>query len=360
MRIGLDARLARQGLGMGTTIVALANGLARAGCEVVWFGDADRAPSGVAEAYSPPGPGFAGLDSARGKRLVSGSRVDLMHFPANTGWWSSGPVPSVLTVHDLIWASSAAVGRRPRQVIGHAYLRVAVPRSLRAADAVLTISDVTATAVWDAYRVRCEVIQHGVSDRWASAQPLASHRSPYVIAFSGRDPRKGTEIALSAWESLAAPGLRLVLLTGAGVPPALTRRLDAARSKGLIELLDYQPIDRLTELVAGALALIYPSRDEGFGLPVIEAMAAGVPVITGLAPVTLEVGGDAVLRLDRHDPVASAVAHLRRLLDDPTLRAAQADAGRRHAAQFTWERSVERHQHAYARVLDARRQFRRL
>ncbi|MGO9972085.1 MAG: glycosyltransferase family 4 protein [Solirubrobacteraceae bacterium] len=360
MRIGLDARLASQGLGIGTMIGALARGLTQAGCEVVWFGEPAGAPSEIAEAHRPPGPGFAGLDSPRGKRLVSRARVDLMHFPANTGWWSRGPVPSVLTVHDLIWASPSRAGRRPRQVVGHAYLRVAVPRSLRAADAVLSISDVTAAALWDHYGVRCEVIHHGVSDQWRNARPDPARDSPYVIAFAGRDPRKGTEITLAAWESLAVPGLRLVLLSGGGVSPALLPRLDAASSEGLIELLGYQPIERLTELVAGALALIYPSRDEGFGLPVIEAMAAGVPVITGLAPVTLEVGGDAVLRLDRHDPVASAVAHLRALLDDPALRAAQADAGRRHAAQFTWERSAERHLRAYARVLDASRQFRRL
>lgn len=351
MRIGLDARLADRGLGVSRLILALASLLPDAGQEVVWFGPAAHAPAGVAEVAAPPGPGFAGLDGPGGRRLAAALRIDVMHFPANAGWWSAGPTPSVLTVHDVIWARSLRHERTARQLLGHAYLRLAVPRALRHAAALAAPSRDAADAIAARYGSRPTVIPNGVSATWATATPDGSRDRPYLVAFCGRDPRKGTEIVLKAWRALEPDGIGLVLLAGAGVPDELAPEIKALAAERRIELLGYLEEPLLAAAVAGALALLYPSRDEGFGLPVLEAMAAGVPVITGLAPVTLEVAGDAAIRLDERDPAGSAAAAARRLLADRPLWEQLSVRGHARATEFTWARAVDAYTELYASVV---------
>jgi glycosyltransferase involved in cell wall biosynthesis len=351
MRIGLDGRLAGPGLGVATVIRALAIGVSGLGAEVVWFGDASLAPDSVWDAVPAPGPGFAGLDSFRGQRRVASSGVDVMHFAANSGWWRSGPVPHVVTVHDVIWSRRALRGHRPRQAVGHSYLRFAVPRTVRAAAGIVAPSEASADALRARYGVPARVIRNGVDERWRRKQATTGG-DPYLVAFSGRDPRKGIEIAFNAWKQVAWRGVRLVVLAGAGIPPRLEREIGHSQTGGRVEVLPYQPTERLVEIVASALALLYPSRDEGFGLPVAEAMAAGVPVITGLAPVTVEIGGDAILTLDPRDPVASAVRHVERLLNQTELRRILAERGRRRTAGLTWEAAVTQYQEMYLQALE--------
>jgi glycosyltransferase involved in cell wall biosynthesis len=350
MRIGIDARLAGPGLGVAGIIQALATGLPQLGLEVVWFGDPSLAPDAVAEVVRPPSPGFPGLDSRRGQKLVVERRLDLMHFAGNSGWWSSGPIPHVLTVHDVIWSHSARRGRSPRQSLGHTYLRFAVPRAIKGAAAVAVPSAAAAAALLRRYGANSLVIRNGIAETWRRRQtPI--NGDPYVVAFSARDPRKGTEIAVEASRHLASRGVKLVLLAGAGIPPRIADELARSQSAGRIEVLPYQAPDRLVDLVSGALAVLYPSRDEGFGLPVAEAMAAEVPVITGLAPVTLEIGGDAILALDARDPVRSAVRHVETLLDQPELRRSLGSRGRQRAAQFTWDSFLRGYRDLYHDVL---------
>lgn len=351
MRVGLDARLVGPGLGVAALIRALASGLSSRGIDVVWFGDVELAPDTVSEAVSVPAPGFVGLDSARGHAIATCLRLDLMHFAANSGWWRPGPIPHVLTIHDLMWRSRSVRGRHTRQIVGHGYLRWAAPRAIAGAAAVAVPSATTAAAVLAGYGARAEVIPNGVSDRWREPpNDVIGDGAPYVVAFAGRDPRKATEISLEAWARVADRGVRLVLLAGGGVPPGLKDRIAELGAGGRIELLPYLQPARLTGIVAGALALLYPSRDEGFGLPVAEAMAAGVPVITGLAAVTVEVGGDAILRIGPEDPVAAAAAHLHRLLDDADLRDRLATRGRARVAGLTWTAAVDRYCALYERV----------
>lgn len=345
MRVGLDARLAGPGLGVATLIQALARELPTRGLEVVWFGESTLAPDSVSAVVTPPRPGFAGLDSPLGHRCVERAHVDVMHFAANSGWWKSGPVPHIVTVHDLMWGQVMR-GRTARQLAGHSYLRFSVPRAIAGAAVVAAPSQITAAAVRRRYSAPARIIHNGVGDDWrrAASDP---HDPPYVVAFSGRDPRKATEVALDAWVRVAGSGVRLVLLAGAGIPRRLHSRIEALQATGGIDVLPYQPAARVIEIVAQALALLYPSADEGFGLPVAEAMAAGVPVITGRAAVTREIGGEAILTIGA-DPAADAARHLERLLREPELRRSLANRGRRRAEAFTWDRAISGYIQAYA------------
>ena len=109
---------------------------------------------------------------------------------------------------------------------------------------------------------------------------------------------------------------------------------------------------RLAALYAGASALVYPSLGEGFGLPVIEAMAAGLPVVTSASTACAEVGGAAALLVDPYD-VDAIRDGLARVLGDATLRANLAGAGRARAAEFTWDRTAEGTRAAYEKALES-------
>ncbi|HEX2232467.1 MAG TPA: glycosyltransferase family 1 protein [Thermoleophilaceae bacterium] len=350
MRVGFDARYASQGLGIGGFARELAARLAACdGLELVWFGPPQQAPRGSILARFGWRP-YPLLDTRAGHSAARSARVDVMHFTGNTGWTTRRALPTILTVHDLIFMDTTTSGRRLRQVVGHRYARRNVARAVDAADIVATPSEEVARKVRVRLRAaRVEIIPQGV-DAPPSVNAVASD-SPYVVAFAARDPRKETTLAVQAWAAARETGWNLKLLAGAGLPKDLPGHLLEDRGQPSIEVLPYLPRQELWTVVAGARALLYPSRDEGFGLPVLEAMTAGVPVITGLAPATMELAGEAAIMIDRRDPKASAAAALVRLAKDPALAAGLADRGRRRATDFSWERTAARYVQLYEEVL---------
>lgn len=352
LRIGLDARLAGRGLGIAQLIGNLAEQLAPL-AEVVWFGDPRGAPRGIAGVRPLGRLPYPALDSAYGRALASREGLDVFHFTANAGWTRPGPVPFVLTVHDLIFLDTTIRNRGLRQAVGHRYLRWNVPRAARRAAAVITVSQTSA----DELGTRLPGIR--VTEVIPNASDLSPMDSPdgntfdSALVFSAPDPRKGLELAYLGWVRAGRIPERLLVLGGVGVPERFHGLARKDLKSGRVTIRPYLERDRLHDALRRAGVLIYPSTHEGFGLPVLEAMAAGTPVISGLAPATLEVGGDAIARIDPKDPVRSIASQLQRMKSDPEWREQLRQAGLRRSGMYSWPKSAEKYLAVYEAVRDA-------
>jgi len=353
VRIGIDARLVGRGLGIAQFVTGLAGHLGDS-AELVWFGDPALAPRGASAVRTDRLPHPA-LDCAAARRTARRAGVDVMHFTANTGWTTRGSPPFVLTVHDLMFMDTPIGDRSIRQIVGHRYARQNVLNAMMAASDVATPSVASATEISRRSPLSRDpvVIPNGVDFQAATGEgTLGDAARGYALAFSGRDPRKGVDLAVAGWRAADRTPRQLWLLAGAGLPPGLEQDIAEEVAHGQIVVLPYVARQRLHEVLAGAAALIYPSRAEGFGLPVIEAMAAGVPVLTGLAPATREVGGDAIVRLEAESPVASIAAGLRLLASDADATARLVAAGRRRARSYSWSECARAYLDLYRAAAD--------
>lgn len=203
---------------------------------------------------------------------------------------------------------------------------------------------------------KVSVVHHGVDAETFAAVPVASlYRArlrygidgPYVLSVGGIEPRKNLVALVRAFAELR-PDAVLVIAGG----PVRWIPEEAGRLRAEVEALDpdvgrrvvltgYVSDGDRAALTAGAMAVAYPSRYEGFGLPVLEAMAAGVPVLTSSVSSLPEVAGDAAVLVDPTD-VSSIADGLQRLLADDALRERLREAGRARAATFTWQETARR------------------
>jgi glycosyltransferase involved in cell wall biosynthesis len=287
----------------------------------------------------------------------------------------------VVTVHDLTYL------RYPEMVTAaSARYRDLVPLALRRGATVCTPTAAVADEVAAAYRLppeRLVVTPLGVGPAWRTAAPpgaawLAGRGLPerYLLFVGNREPRKNLPALLAAYRELLAgrvPGGSGGLMGsppagrgsgGAGGPPGGLPPLVLVGPPGWGEALDlaglppeavrtpgYLPEDDLARVVAGAAALVYPSWYEGFGLPALEALACGTPVVAADLPALREVLGDQAELVPPGDATALADA-VARVLDDPGGEPARA-ARRARAAAFTWAACARATLSAYHRALEA-------
>ena len=179
----------------------------------------------------------------------------------------------------------------------------------------------------------------------ASSAPAGLPPGSYALSVGTLEPRKNLETLLEAWRALRRrrPGhVPPLVLSGAfgWKTEDLRARVAAARAEGWLHHLGYVDEAALGALYRGARLFVFPSRYEGFGLPVLEALAAGVPVVASDLPVVREVAAEAALYAPPTE-VEAWVRQVERLLDDPDLARRLAQAGRERAARFTWEAAAE-------------------
>jgi glycosyltransferase involved in cell wall biosynthesis len=403
VRVGLDATpLLGPRTGVGRYVAGLAGALATlAGPEpeelalipFTWRGTGDL------PAAAPSGPRVRVGRRRAPARLLQAAWSRLPWPPVE---WLAGPVDvfhatnftapptsraaTVVTIHDLTYL------RYPEMVTdASARYRDLVPRALRRGAVVATPTAAVATEVAEEYGLspdRLVVTPLGVDDTWRQATPpdpawLATRGLPerYLLFVGNREPRKNLGTLLAAYRALLASAPRVVgvepgpavgegarrttapasaathgipplVLVGppgwgealdtAGLPP------DAVRTPGYLAEPD------LARVVAGAAALVNPSWYEGFGLPALEALACGTPVVASDLPAHREVLGDLAQLFPPDDPGALAAA-LATTLDDPGADGAARAARRTRAAGFTWENCATATLSAYRRALEERR-----
>ncbi len=291
-------------------------------------------------------------------------KAALLHSPHHTTPLLYCPCPRVLTVHDVTFFIVPERYPLSRRLYFQVLTLLAARRSAR----VL----VPSASVKDDARIflrlppeRADVTAEGVdlSFRPADAAAVAAVREKYglpagyLLSLGTREPGKNRTALFHAMRRLLDEG-RDVHLAVAGQAGWKTDEeqaaLDTVGLRGLVRFTGYVAQEDLPALYSGARVFVFPSLYEGFGLPVLEAMACGVPVVTSNVSAMPEVAGDAALLVDPHDDGAIADA-VGRLLDDESLTAKLARAGVERASAFTWDECARKTLAAYSAVLGEQR-----
>jgi glycosyltransferase involved in cell wall biosynthesis len=255
--------------------------------------------------------------------------------------------PSVVTVHDLSFERDPGLMRLRDRVV----FRTAVPRSARRASRVIVVSEQTKRELIELAAVPAEritVVPNGVSvERFRPDGPQTDGR-PYALVVGSLEPRKDPLTAVEGFALLGSDDLRLVF-AGPDRGDGAAARAAAAR-RGLEERVEFKghvPEEELAALYRGAACLVFPSRDEGFGLPLLEAMASGTPVVATRAGALPEIAGGAAILVEPGNPVALAGGIERALADRERLVA----AGFQRSRQFSWAETAERTLGVYRELL---------
>lgn len=242
---------------------------------------------------------------------------------------------AVTTFHDLFVMTSEYSTREFRERFTQ-QARAAAERS----DAIICVSHFTAGQVAGSLGVepsRLHVVHHGVR----VALLPATQRERVILTVGSIQKRKNTGRLVEAFEKVATADWRLVIAgaAGFGAQEILDRIANSPRRESIL-VTGYVSAAELERWYARASIFAFPSLDEGFGIPVIEAMARGVPVITSDRPSLLEVSGDAAIHVSA-DSAGELADALRTLMESPGLRQEMAARGSAWANQFTWERAVD-------------------
>ena len=315
-----------------------------------------------------PGPAGLGHRSERHAWEQSGLPfvaeqvgADVLHMPNYSMPLRPG-LPTVVTIHDLSFFTDPD---RYTQ-ISAVSLKSATKTAARQATRLIVPSNATRdelVRVLGADPAKIDVAYHGVDHRLFH-QPdeaqvrkvtarLGLHGQPYVAFLGSLTPRKNAPALVNGWAAavadLASPPA-LVLAGGGGWSVELDEAVANVPPHLRLVRPGYLPFADLPGFLGGAVVVAAPSRGEGFGLAVLEAMACGAPVLTTNRTSLPEVGGDAVAYTE---PDADSIAvALRALLDDPERRAALGTAGCARAQDFTWAASASAHVASYKRAAD--------
>jgi glycosyltransferase involved in cell wall biosynthesis len=242
---------------------------------------------------------------------------------------------AVCTFHDLFVMTSEFSSADFRE----RFTRLA-RQAAEMSDLIVAVSAFTASQVESLLRVeraRIRVIHHGVR----SAPPHPARREAMILHVGAIQQRKNIARLVEAFESLP-PQWRLVIAGAAGFGATeIFARVDASPARARIEVTGFISDEQKRALYAKASVFAFPSLGEGFGIPVLEAMAAGVPVLCSNSSALPEVAGDCAVFVEPHR-VESIREGLLRLIEDDALRSDLQTRGRLRAALFTWEGAVEK------------------
>lgn len=276
------------------------------------------------------------------------------------------PVPTVVTIHDISFeVYPETFSHRDRLVLSWG-----VPFSARRAVRVIAVSDHTKRELVHRYAIPDEKIRviheaaaplfQPVKDpaRLEAVRRKYSMAPPYLLSVGNLQPRKNLATLLEAYGVAKAEGRishQLVIVGGQGWQGA--RVLEQVKAQGLegeVVLTGYVPTEDLPSLYSGADLFVYPSLYEGFGLPPLEAMACGTPVVASNAASLPEVLGDSAWLVDPHD-VRELASTILRILGDSALARRFSGLGLAHARRFSWDRTASQTVEVYREALEVER-----
>ena len=329
MRIGIDARKIGD-YGIGTYIRGLLGALvALGGHQYIAFApEGTKLPDGV-EHVTVDAPHYSVRELFALGRAANRARIDLFHAPHYVTPVTR--VPVVVTIHDLIHLHQPLRNRAAKL-----YARAMLGRAVRKSAAVLTVSEAVKRDLLAFGAKHVVVTPNGIDARFTADGPRAQGR---YFLYAGNDkPHKRVDLLVAAFARVKRelPDVNLVL---AGA--AFERFRDVAITPGFVDDAE------LAALYRGAMALVLPSIEEGFGLPAAEAMACGAPVITSDAPALVEITDAAALHASSAQDFAASMLRVAR---DGDLRASMSAAGVDRARDFTWRRCAEATRKAYESV----------
>ena len=349
MRVIIDGTQAGNRSGTGEYTLQLAAWLPRVApdIEVAFAWPVDVTPPGDVAIVPLRRRGPRGLQYLA-SRPAWLEQADLVHYPASIGHARS-PGRAILTVHDVSCLVNPAWFRW-----GHAlYYRAMISRSARRAEAIIADSKATASDLEQRLgleRARIRVVPLGVDAifRPAPGEAVDRVRSRYALPdrfllFLGTlEPRKNLARLVEAF-TLAARQIPHYLVL-AGRPgwkcAALRRAIAMSDAASRIVMPGFIPRDDLPALLTAAEGFVWPSLYEGFGLPPLEAMACGTPVLTSNAASMPEAAGDAAIMVDPQN-IPEIAESIKALVTDASLRAALREKGLKRAGMFTWQRTAE-------------------
>jgi glycosyltransferase involved in cell wall biosynthesis len=270
---------------------------------------------------------------------------------------------SVVTIHDCIHLMFPQY--LPNR-LAYAYARGAIWAAVRRSDRILTVSETSKSDILRRFNVPADkitVIYNAIDDRLRippTEEAVARVREryqldhPFVLYVGNIKPHKNLERLIDAFDRLRRSGLDhlTLLILGDEITKyqGLRRAVHQHKLHKHVRFLGFVPIETLAVLYRLAAAFVFPSLYEGFGLPPLEAMACGTPVVTSNASSMPEVVGEAAFLVDPYD--AESIADgMRQVLTDASLRATLVERGFERAKMYSWEQSVRRVREIYAEVI---------
>ncbi len=369
-RIAINAMIVGQTkAGVGRFVSELLNALARIDHEnqyIVYTTEFGRqqlvvGPNFTVRALSLPRPVRLAWEQLVLPWLVRRDRADLLHGQGFTLPLLAG-CRSVVTIYDMTWFSHGST----HETVKALYFRTLIPASLRRARHVLTISDSARADLLQRFPQladRVTTTLGGVADVFyqpaprATSQPILARYGidgPFILSVGMIQPRKNLPRLIQAFAQLrrdAGVPHRLVVCGGKGWQfDEVFATVEALGLASSVVFTGFVPDEDLLHLYATCDAFAYPSLYEGFGLPVVEAMAAGAPVLTSDNSSLREVAGDAALLCDPSS-VDDIADKLRQLIEDRALRSELVQRGRARAQRFTWLETARHTLDAYRGAL---------
>jgi glycosyltransferase involved in cell wall biosynthesis len=366
MRVAIDTRKIHD-FGIGTYIRNLLRQLARIDRDTEYVLLCREPDLGIAAQLGPnfrsvrePSPNYSLREQIHVPWILRRERPDVYHAPH----YVLPPAVrcrSVVTIHDCIHLMFPQY--LPNRA-AYAYARASMWAAARRSDRILTVSEASKRDILSLFNVKPEkiVVVYNAIDEHFSTTPSEEHVArireryqldhKFVLYVGNIKPHKNLVRLIEAFSELRRTHDDLkLLIIGDEISklPALRRAVHRNKLHKHVRFLGYLKDDTLTVLYRLASVFVFPSLYEGFGLPPLEAMASGTPVVTSNVSSLPEVTGDAAVLVDPYD-VDSIGDGMRRVLDDPRLAEELRIKGLKRAREFSWEHSVEKTQRVYREV----------